>query len=77
MSKNIYKVFQNLLPKKKQLIGEVSSVNSTDKTCTVTLLSGSNIVVNGSGDVGKTYLIEDGFIKDELPALTVHTIDIY
>ena len=74
---NIWKSFENLLPKKKQLIGTVSAVNTVDKTSTVTLLSGNNIIVSGEGTVGNTYLIEDGFIKEELPSLTTYTVTIY
>jgi hypothetical protein len=74
---NIWKSFENLLPKKKQLIGTVAAVNTVDKTSTVTLLSGNNIVVSGEGTVGNIYLIEDGFIKEELPSLTTYTVTIY
>lgn len=74
---NIWKSFENLLPKKKQLIGTVAAVNTVDKTSTVTLLSGNNIIVSGEGTVGNIYLIEDGFIKEELPSLTVYSVTIY
>ena len=74
---NIWKSFENLLPKKKQLIGTVAAVNTVDKTSTVTLLSGNNIIVSGEGTVGNIYLIEDGFIKEELPSLTVYPVTIY
>jgi hypothetical protein len=74
---NIWKSFENLLPKKKQLIGTVAAVNTVDKTSTVTLLSGNNIIVSGEGTVGNIYLIEDGFIKEELPSLTTYTVTIY
>lgn len=75
---NIYKQFQELLPKKKQLIGVVQSINTVDKTSVVQLLSGTNIIVRGTNvSEGKTCLIEDNTIKEELPTLQVYNITIY
>ena len=77
MSSNIWNQFKNLLPKKKQMIGTVDSVNSANKTCAVILLNGNTIIVGGSGSVGTRYLIEDGVIKEELPDLPVFNKTIY
>jgi hypothetical protein len=75
---NVWKQFENLLPKKKQFIGEVTSINSADKTCTVDIVGGGNFVVKGDDvTVGNSYLIEDGEIKREVPGLSVSTVTIY
>jgi len=69
---NIWTQFQGLLPKSKQLIGTITSVDEAAKTCTIELLSGNSIVVKGTGTVDNKYLIKDGVIVSEMPALTVY-----
>ncbi|MGE4520068.1 MAG: hypothetical protein AB7E04_11245 [Desulfobacteraceae bacterium] len=75
---NVWKQFENLLPKKKQIIGKVLSVNSTDKTSTVQMLSGTNIIVKGVDvAVDKFCLVEDGAVQREVPELPVYDVTIY
>ncbi len=75
---NVWRQFEELLPKKKQFIGEVTSVNAADKTCTVNMVGGGTFVVKGDDvTVGRFYLIEAGEIKREVPGLTIYTAIIY
>lgn len=75
---NVWKQFEDLLPKKKQFIGEVTSINSTDKTSTVAMVGGGTFVVKGDDvTVGSFYLIEGGEITREVPGLSVYTATIY
>jgi hypothetical protein len=75
---NVWRQFEELLPKKKQFIGEVNSVNTVDKTCTVNMVGGGTFVVKGDDvTVGSFYLIEDGEVKREVPGLSSYTATIY
>ena len=76
---NIWKQFENLLPKKKQFIGEVTAVNSTDKTCTVDMIGdGGTFAIKGTDvTVGNYYLIENGGVVREVPGLSASSITIY
>jgi len=76
---NIWKQFEDLLPKKKQFIGEVTATNSIDKTCTVDMIGdGGTFVIKGTDvTVGNYYLIENGEVVREVPGLSVYSITIY
>lgn len=76
---NIWSKFEKLLPKKKQFIGTVNSINISNKTCVVLLRESlSTITINASNvQVGLAYLIEDGRIIQELPSLSSYDITIY
>jgi hypothetical protein len=75
---NVWKQFEDLLPKKKQFIGEVTGINSTDKTCTMNILEGGSFVVKGTNvTIGNFYLVEDGEVVREVPGLSVSSVTIY
>lgn len=74
---NIWTRFQNLLPKKQQYIGKIISVNSSQKTCVVTILGGANITIKGEGNIGSWHVIEDGVLGRIVPELPVYNITIY
>lgn len=75
---NIWKQFEDLLPKKKQFIGSVTGINSTDKTCTMDILEGGSFVVKGVNVIiGNYYLVEDGEVVREVPGLSVSSVTIY
>jgi hypothetical protein len=75
---NLYNTFLELLPKKKQMIGKVKSINTSEKTSVVKLLSGGNVVVRGTSvPVDATCLIVDGVVTEELPAQQVYDVTVY
>jgi ABC-type uncharacterized transport system permease subunit len=75
---NLWKQFEDLLPTKKQYIGQVSSINTSEKTCTVDLLGGGSLVVKGTDVViSNWYLVEEDTIKREVPALSYFSLTIY
>ena len=74
---NIWKQFNNLLPKQKQIIGKVVSTNTSNITSTIELLSGNGLVVKGIGDIGSFYLIKDGIITEKMPTLGVYNETVY
>jgi hypothetical protein len=75
---NVWRQFEDLLPKKKQFIGEVTSINSTDKTCTMNILEGGSFVVKGVNvTTGNFYLVENGEVVREVPSLSVSSVTIY
>ncbi len=75
---NIWKQFEDLLPKRKQFIGKVSGINTTDKTCTVDLVGGGSFIAKGSDvTAGKFYIIDNGEVLREVPELTIYSITVY
>ena len=74
---NVYAELLRVLPSKKQLIGKVTSVNTTLKLSTVLLLGGGVMTAKGVGTVDAHYLIEDGILVQELPGLTAYNVTIY
>jgi len=74
---NVWKKFSDLLPKKKITIGTVNSIDSTNKTSTVTLIDNSQIKVFGTSvQVGDNCFIEDNRIVGEAPNLSIIQISI-
>lgn len=75
---NLWVNFKKLLPKKKYLIGKVLSTDDTKSTREILPLSGASMIVSGTiGAVDDYVLVEDGFVKQVLPALPVNTAIIY
>lgn len=75
---NLWKTFEELLPKKKFIIGTVNSVDSGSGTSTITLLSGQQITVKGTEvSVGQRCLVQDGIIIQQVPSLTLYNVTIY
>ena len=74
---NIWKQFEQLLPKQQIIIGKIISVNEIDKTSVIQLLSGETISVKGSGEIGTNYLIKDGTISNEMPDISSYDVTIY
>ena len=59
---NIWRKFESMLPRSKQVIGKLVSNNGDGYTCVIELLSGNNITVIGSGDVDVLYLVVNGVL---------------
>ena len=75
---NIWTKFEKLLPKRKQFVAKVTSINTSNQTSTVQMLGGQSIVVKGiSISVDKFCLIEDGVVKREVPELPVYNVTIF
>ncbi|MTI11686.1 hypothetical protein [Sansalvadorimonas verongulae] len=73
---NIWKEFQGLLPKVRQVIGTVVSHNSNG-TSTITLRNGSSITAKGQGvSIGQKALIKDGEVLREVPNLTLYNSQV-
>lgn len=68
---NLWKQFIDMLPKPKQFIAKIISINN-DNTCVVELLSGDRLTVKGTGEVDKMYLVKDNIITTAMPTLTVY-----
>jgi len=67
-----------MFPKREIVIGEVDSINSTNQTSTVTLLSGNAIVVKGTSvTVGDKCFIENGVIISKAPDLPISNVTLY
>jgi hypothetical protein len=75
---NIWTKFKELIPQRKYLIGEVTSIDATNKLSTITLLGGSSTTVKGTSvSVGNLCLIENGIIVQELPSLSAYSVTVY
>jgi len=74
---NLWKQFESLLPRSKQVIGKLISNNGDGFTCTIQLLSGNNITVIGSGDVNTTYLVVNGVLDRAMENKTIFNEIIY
>lgn len=76
---NVWKIFEDMLPKRKQFIGQVDSINTAVKTCNITPLGGGNFTAKGIDNVvvGHWYIIENGVILREVPSLSMSDITIY
>ncbi len=75
---NAWAQFEKLLPKKKQFVGKVLTVDSTAGTSKVQLLNSSVLNVFGTFVAVDDYcLIEDNKIISNLPALTAYDVTIY
>lgn len=66
---NIWKQFENMLPKQSRVIGKIITVDELTKTCTIEQASGVIMTANGTGVIGNTYLIVGGIIMSEMPSL--------
>lgn len=73
---NPYVEFLKLLPVRKIVVGKVSSVDTDAKTSVIVLLGGGNLTVRGIGVIDKYYLVEEGVIQQQLPALSVYNVEI-
>lgn len=73
---NPYIEFLKLLPVRKQVVGKVSSVDTNTKTSVIVLLGGGNLTVRGIGVIDAYYLVEEGVIQQQLPALSVYNVEI-
>lgn len=72
---NLYRTFQELLPKESRGIGTVISVNSSAGTSTLQTLSGGTVVVMGvSVAIGKKAYHKAGRIEGEAPDLPTYEI---
>lgn len=75
---NLWKSFEDLLPKRKFIIGEVYYIDSIKMVSIVTLLSGQQITVKGTEvSVGQRCLIQDGVVIQQLPSLPLFNVTIY
>jgi hypothetical protein len=75
---NLWKSFEDLLPKQRFIIGVVDSIDATFMVSTVILLSGESLTVKGTNvAIGNTCLIKDGIIFQEIPGLTPTAVTIY
>ena len=75
---NIWTQFEKLLPKRKQIIGKVTSINTVNQTSTIQMLGGQSIIVKGTNiPVDKFCIIEDGAVQREVPELPVYDVTIY
>jgi len=74
---NLWKQFESLLPRSKQVIGQLIANNGDGFTCTVRLLSGTNITVTGSGDVDTMYLVVNGVLDRAMDNKIVYNEIIY
>jgi hypothetical protein len=73
---NLWKRFQDLLPKEPLLVATVTAHNS-DGTSTVQFPGGGYALVKGQGvAVGLTAYVQGGWIKGEAPELTVYEFEV-
>lgn len=77
MASNIYKTLVEILNSNKYFVGTVSSIDATNQLSTVTLVSGDIITAKGiSVAVGENCLIENGFVKQQLPTMSIYNVTI-
>ncbi len=73
---NVWKQFENLLPKDPLLIAEVTAFNSGD-TCTVTFLGGGTAIVRGQTvAIGNMAFIQNNQIQGEAPDLPDYEFEV-
>lgn len=74
---NAFKDLLSLLKSDKYYIGSVISVNNTSKTSRIRLLSGNTITAKGTSvAVGNNCIVENGFIKQEIPVGQIFEVEI-
>ena len=74
---NAYKELVRLLNNKKYFVGTVVSIDTVNQLSTISLISGETITAKGvSVGVSENCLIEDGFVKQQLPAMTSFSVTI-
>lgn len=74
---NIWARFRALLPGTQELVGEVTALNSTAGTSTVTLPGGGVIIARGTSvAVGGNAYVKDGVIISAAPDLALEDIEI-
>lgn len=71
---NIWKQFQALLPQPARFIATV--VSSSGTRSLVRLHSGTELMVNGRGAIGKKVWVVDGSIQSEAPELPYSELTI-
>lgn len=71
---NIWKQFQALLPQPARFIATV--VSSSGTRSLVRLHSGTELMVNGRGSIGKKVWVVDGSIQSEAPELPYSELTI-
>lgn len=74
MSRNIYRVFLDLLPARPLQVGTITALDG--EVATVQLPGGGLLTARGSGAVGDLVFVRDGVIEGEAPALPVEVIEI-
>jgi hypothetical protein len=73
---NVWKQFENLLPKDPILVGTVTSHNSGN-TSTVSFVSGGTAVVDGqSVAIGLKAFVQSNRIQSEAPDLTLYVFEL-
>lgn len=77
MSLNLYRVLQDLLPKRPLAVATVVSTLSGQHSTVVSWPGGAQSTVRGEGyATGAKVFVRDGVIEGEAPALTSITIDV-
>lgn len=74
MTRNVYRVFQELFPDPPLQTGTVAAVSGD--IVRVTLPGGGVIQARGVATVGQRVFVRDGVIEGEAPALTVISIEV-
>lgn len=75
---NPWQKFRGLIPDGARTYGTVASVDTGSNTSVVTLQSGDQVIVKGSGQsVSTRVLVVDGEIRGSVPSLPYTTLDLY
>ena len=75
---NLFKQFVALLPERDQRnIGEVTAVNATANTTTLSTFGGGSLVVVGTGvAIGDKAFFKGGLLEGTAPNLPIYEIDV-
>lgn len=69
--------FQNLIDKDAITVGEIDSVNPSEKTSVIVLLGGDYLKVRGTGTVGNKVIIKGGEIIQDIGAMPQYDEMLY
>jgi hypothetical protein len=72
--RNLFKLFEALLPQTPLQVGDVTAV--VGGVATVTLPGGGTIQARGDGQLGQRVFVRDGAIEGLAPSLEIELIEV-